>query len=131
MRRALTALALGAALASAAAAPADAAPDTAPDTAPGAKKAPKPGAWTCENGGTVPFATLELFKGNKYAANGDTEKGKYVYKAGQSRLKFKSGVWEGLYYGEYAKDTLVITLFSVESTDPEAICHRDDSTDED
>lgn len=123
MRRALTALALVAALASIAAAPADA--------APGAKKAPKPGSWTCENGGTVPFATLQLFKGNKYAANGDTEKGKYVYKAGQKRLKFKSGVWEGLYYGEYAKDTSMITLFSVESTDPEAICHRDDATDED
>ena len=86
-----------------------------------AKKGPKLGAWTCDNAG-VPFATLDLFKGNKYAANGEAEKGKYVYKAGQKKLKFKSGTWEGVLWGEYDRDAKAITLYSVETSAAEAVC---------
>lgn len=118
MRRLLLPLAAAVMLAGSVAAPAGAE----------AAKGPQRGLWTCENGGTVPFATFELFKGNKYAANGDTEKGKYVYKAGQKKLKFKSGIWEGVFYGEYQDK--VVTLYSVESTGPEAVCTRLEDTEE-
>lgn len=117
MRRFLTVLATAAVVgAMAVSSPASAA----------AAKGPKLGSWTCAGEASeVPFATFELFKGNKYAANGDTEKAKYVYKAGKQKLKFKSGVWEDLFYGVYDKDAKTVTLHNFSDDTTASTCSRD------
>ena len=115
MRRLISALVIATALGSAVAAPAEAAP----------VKKPKLGLYTCAAPGTdgsVPMATLELYKGNKYAANGDTEKGKYVYKAGQKTLKFKSGIWKDYFKGTYDKDAQTITLVNLADDSTAGVC---------
>lgn len=116
MRRIITAVAVAAALAATTAAPAEA-----------AGKAPKlNGSWTCASsaGGDLPLATVDFSKGNKYAANGDTEKGKYVYKVGQQKIKFKTGVWADYFYGAYDKETKTFTLVNVADDTAAGVCSR-------
>lgn len=117
MRRLITVLAVTVALGATAAAPAQAA----------SAKRPQLGDWTCASpdGGAVPFATLDLFKGNKYAANGDTEKAKYVYKTGQHKLKFKTGIWADTFYGTYDKDAATITLVNLSDDTVASTCTHD------
>ena len=115
MRRLVPALALALCLGATVAAPAEAAP-----------KGPKRGAWTCENGGTEPFATFDLHKGGSYTVDGEDEGGDYVYKPKKKVLRFTSGPWHGVYFGEWVKKSKSLTLMSVESTGPEAVCTRDD-----
>lgn len=89
-----------------------------------AAKGPKLGAWTCADAAAAPVAALELFKGNKYAVDGG-DKAKYVYKAGQDKVKFKSGVYEDVYYGVYDREAKTITLHSTADDTAWATCSRD------
>ena len=77
-----------------------------------AKKGPKLGDWTCAVTSTATTATLTLTKGNKYTVDGG-DKGKYVYKTGQKKLKFKSGGWADTYYATYDPSTATLTLHTV------------------
>lgn len=118
MRRALTVLATSAVLGSlAVSAPASAA----------AAKGPGLGTWTCSDAAaaTTAVAALELVKGNKYAVDGG-DKAKYVYKAGQDKVKFKSGAYEGVYYGLFDKETKILALHAVADDDVWASCVRDE-----
>lgn len=116
MRRVLTVLATSAVLGSlVVASPASAA----------AAKGPKVGAWTCSDTTPTAVAALELFKGNKYAVDGG-DRAKYVYKAGKDKVKFKSGVYEGVYYGVFDKSAKTITLHAMADDSVWASCVRDE-----
>lgn len=116
MRRALTVLATSAVLGSLAfSVPASAA----------AAKGPKLGTWTCSDATPTAVAALELFKGNKYAVDGG-DKAKYVYKAGRDKVKFKSGAYEGVYYGLFDKETKTLALHAVADDTVWASCVRDE-----
>ena len=112
MRRIVTTLAVAAAVAATTAAPAEA-----------AAAKPAKGDYTCvADGGTMPMATMTLFKGSKYAATGDTEKAKYVYKTGKKKLVFKSGVWKDVFYGMYDKETRTVALHQVSDDAVAGVC---------
>ena len=114
MRHALTVLATSAVLGSlVVASPASAA----------AAKGPQVGSWTCA--ATPDAVALDLFKGNKYAVDGG-DRAKYVYKAGKDKVKFKSGVYEGVYYGVFDKPTKTITLHAMADGSVWASCVRDE-----
>ena len=74
--------------------------------------------------------SFELFKGNKYAADGATEKAKYVYKVGQQKLKFKTGALSGSFYGTYDKETRSLTLHAMVDDSVWASCTRDEVPEE-
>ncbi len=115
MRRLLTVLTAAAAVGAVAV--------SSPATA-AAAKGPKLGSWTCSDTAAAPVAALELFKGNKYAVDGG-DKAKYVYKAGQHKLKFKSGDYEGVYYGTFDTETKAIALHTMTDDTVWASCIRD------
>ena len=93
-----------------------------------AGKAPKlNGDWTCSDATPAPVASLEFFKGNKYAVDGG-DKAKYVYKVGLHRVKFKSGAYEDVYYGTFDKETKTISLTAIADDTLWATCARDEVT---
>lgn len=115
MRRTLTALAATAVLG----AVVTAVPASAEST-----KGPKVGTWTCTDAAAAPLASLELFKGNKYALDGG-DKAKYVYKVGQQKMKFKTGDF-AVYYGLFDTETKTLALHSVADDAAAGSCTRDE-----
>jgi hypothetical protein len=89
------------------------------------KHAPQLGDWWCADTAAAPVATLELFKGNKYAVDGG-DKAKYVYKVGQKKLKFKTGDLAGDHYGSYDKQTKTLTLHATADDAAWATCTQEE-----
>ena len=86
-----------------------------------AKKGPHLGDWTCVAGETT--STLTLTKGNRYAVDGG-DRAKYVFKAGQDKMKFKTGDYAGLYQGTYDRATKTLSLVNLADGSTTGTCTR-------
>ena len=90
-----------------------------------AKKGPHLGDWTCVAGEAT--STLTLTKGNRYAVDGG-DAAKYVFKAGQNKLKFKTGDYSDLYRGSWDRATKTLSLVSLADDSTIGSCTRVEDT---